>query len=221
MRVDTSLDASIHVVSGSSGSGKSVSVKKKIAGAKRLVVWDVDDEYGDLPGVERVTNIGELVRKLRTHKTGRFAFVGPKQHFERWCLAVFAWGQCVAVAEELAGVTSPGKAPDGWHTLVSRGRKRGISLFGVTQRPAESDKTIMGNASSIQVGRLARAQDRKYMAAELDVSLELVNRIPGLSYLRKDMADNVVYAGKIAVPRNGQKSLGRVKITENPVNETG
>lgn len=220
MQVDTSLDADIGVVCGSSGSGKSVVIKKALVKAKRAIVWDIDDEYTGpkgVPGMQRVTNMRELVTKLAKSKAGKFAYVGKVTEFESWCRAVFAWGVCTAVAEELAGVTSPGKAPPGWHTLVSRGRKRGIALIAVTQRPAESDKTIMGNASFMRVGRLARAQDRKYMASEIDVPESLLSGLKNREYIIKNMAANEYFRGVIQIPENGAKSLTAVKIEENPL----
>jgi hypothetical protein len=84
----------------------------------------------------------------------------------------------------LAGVTSPAKAPEGWHTLVSRGRKRGIVIYGVTQRPSESDKTIMGNSTLKHVGMMPRAKDRKYMADEMDIDVRLLDLEP-LEYVEK------------------------------------
>jgi len=220
MRINTALAASIQVVCGSSGSGKSVTVKKQIYQAPRLLVWDIDDEYSGpegVPGMQRYSSIAKLARDLTTAKKGRFAYVGPVGQFEAWCKLAFAWGHCVAVAEELAGVTSPGKAPPGWHTLVSRGRKRGIALIGVTQRPAESDKTIMGNASSIQVGRLSRAQDRRYMASEIDIRDEFINGLENLQYIKKNMSKNEYLAGKITVPTSGKPSLTKVRIQEKPL----
>ena len=220
MKINTALAASIQVVCGSSGSGKSVTVKKQVRQAPRLLVWDPDDEYSGpegVPGVQRVASISELARKLASAKKGRFAFVGKVNDFDAWCRVAFAWGHCVAVAEELAGVTSPGKAPPGWHTLVSRGRKRGIALIGITQRPAESDKTIMGNASSIQVGRLSRAQDRRYMASEIDISDEYINGLENKQYIKKNMAKNEYFAGKITVPESGKPSLTKVRIQEKPL----
>lgn len=186
-KVNTSLKAQITVVCGGSGSGKSAWVKQQIKKAPRLVVWDIDDEYsGDVQSIERITSLKELAEKLKTRKKGKFCYVGKPSDFNLWCRAVFAWGNCVAVAEELAGVTSPAKAPEGWHTLVSRGRKRAIIIYGVTQRPSESDKTIMGNSTLKHVGFMPRAKDRKYMADEMDVNQEVLNKLKPLEFVEKE-----------------------------------
>lgn len=199
LKVDTSLKASITVVCGGSGSGKSAWVKQQIKKAPRLVVWDIDDEYGEVPGIERFTSMREFAQTLLKRKKGRFCYVGRPGDFGLWCKAVFAWGNCVAVAEELAGVTSPNKAPEGWHTLVSRGRKRGIAIYGVTQRPAESDKTIMGNSTLKHVGFMPRAKDRKYMADEMDIDQSLLNELAPLEYVEKDGRE--VKTGKVRFPK--------------------
>lgn len=197
MKQDTSLNAKITVVCGSSGSGKSAWVKKEVKNAKRLIVWDVDDEYSELKGVKRFTCLNEMIKELVNSKVGKFCYVGSPNDFEKFCLAVFNWGVCVCVVEELAGVTSPSKAPMGWHTLVSRGRKRGITIVGVTQRPSESDKTIIGNASLTHVGRLNRAGDRKYMALEMDIPLKDVEALKPLDWIEKT-ADGKKNKGKLS-----------------------
>ncbi|MCL1072999.1 hypothetical protein [Shewanella dokdonensis] len=87
--------------------------------------------------------------------------------FEFWAACAFAWCNACIVAEELADVTTAGKAPPHWGQVVRRGRARGLApIFAITQRPSESDKTTVGNATLVRCGRLNRANDRKYMAQE-------------------------------------------------------
>ncbi len=213
-RIDTTRDAHIELVAGSSGSGKSWHVKQAIAKAKRVCVWDPDDEYGptehDKGITLRVTSIAELCDWLHRYPAGplKIRYVGAgKERFNLWAKAVFAWGNCVAVAEEIAGTTSPGKAGPGWHTLLSRGRKRGLVVYGVTQRPAESDKTIAGNATVIHVGRLSKLADRKAMAAELDCCISVVTALKPLEWLER-YSTGELYRGKM-----GQK--GRELLTRD------
>ena len=197
-RIDATRQACIELFCGSSGSGKSFKVKSKIKKSKRLVIFDPDDEYDEVSNIKTVRTAQALLELVKRNPKGalrvRFVANGEKA-FNVWSKAVFAWGNCVAVAEEIAGVTSPGKAPQGWHTLVSRGRKRGITIYAVTQRPSESDKTILGNISKIWVGRMARAKDRKYMAAELDIHVDDITELKALDYLERDMLSNIVMRG--------------------------
>jgi len=186
MAVDTSKSAKIVVVTGSSGSGKSLWVKKQVRRARRLIVWDIDDEYSQsISAIVRFTSIKALVSAVKKAKTGKFAFVGKVSDFEMFCRVAFAWANCTCVVEELADVTMPAKAPEGWGQLVRRGRKYGIEIYAITQRPSESDKTIIGNASIIHAGRMNRAQDRAYMAKEMDMRLEVINDLKPLEFVEK------------------------------------
>lgn len=203
-RIDTTRAAAIVMVCGGSGSGKSAWTKQQVARAARLIVWDVDDEYGDA-GCKRVTRASELLALLRSagkSKPARVAYVAPPTAaaFDYWARCVLAWGNCTAVAEELATVTNPGKAPPGWGSLVSRGRKYGIKIVGVTQRPSEADKTIMGNATLIHVGRMTRAGDRAYMAREMDIPQADIDRLKTLEYIERN-AGGGIKRGRVTFPK--------------------
>jgi len=203
-RIDTSRTAAINVVCGSSGSGKSAYVKQQIQQRKRVTIYDPDDEYA---GILKVQSIRELVDYLARYPRGALkiryvppAFLSQKQRVELfglWANAAFSWGSCTAVAEELGGVTTPGKAPGGWHTLVSRGRKRGVEIFAVMQRPAESDKTVMGNATTIRTGRLARASDAAYVGAELGAEAADIQALPDLHFIAKNMRTMEISRGEL------------------------
>lgn len=197
MKIDTSLDAEVVVVTASIGGGKSSIVKKKIAKHKRLVVFDPDDEYGGIAGIKKADNCQHLLQMLKDTKGGalkvRIVAQG-KAAFDFVSRAVFGWGYCAFVAEELAGRTSPGKSSGGWHTLVTRCRKRGISIYGVTQRIAECDKTIIGNSSEIYAGRLSRYADRKLISQEIDIPIEQIGKLKKLQFIRADMASGERFA---------------------------
>jgi hypothetical protein len=175
-RLDNSQKAEIVLVSGSSGSRKTTYVKKIIEKRKRVAVYDAaKHEYGDVKGMVIAKTQRELLNLLKAHKTTalKVAFQPPrpcKESFNFWCNCMMAWGWATVVAEELADVTTAGKAPQGWGDICRKGRAIGLKVYGLTQRPAESDKTIIGNASMLHAGRQTRANDRKYMAAELNIS---------------------------------------------------
>lgn len=197
MKIDTSLNAEIIVVTASSGGGKSSIVKDKIKKHKRLVVFDPDDEYGGIAGMKKADNCQKLLQMIKDTKGGALkvrVVAQSKAAFDFVCRAVFAWGNCGFVAEELAGRTSSGKAQGGWHTLVSRGRKRAISIYGITQRIAEADKTIIGNASEIYCGRLTRRVDRELIAREIDIPIQQIGKLRNLQFIRADMATGERFA---------------------------
>jgi hypothetical protein len=197
--IDTSLKTKIIVVCGSSGSGKSSWVKQQIRKDKRIVIWDPDDEYGEITA-NRCTTIQQMTALMRDagdKKPLAVRLVANGDYFNLWAAAVFRFGNCTAVAEEIADVTTPSKAPAGWGQLVRRGRKRGIAIYAVTQRPAESDKTALGNASELHVGMLNRAKDRAYMAAELDVPETDITQLGELEYLHRDHRQKTIKKGKL------------------------
>ncbi|MCU7841828.1 MAG: hypothetical protein KZQ94_20940 [Candidatus Thiodiazotropha sp. (ex Troendleina suluensis)] len=191
--------ANIIVVCGGSGSGKSAWVKKQIARARRLLVWDVNDEYAGL----RITNRRDLISAVKGNKTKSFKIryvpsVVTAEEFSFFCDVAFIAGNLVVVAEETADVTSPSKAPPGWGKVVRRGRHQRLTVYGITQRPAESDKTIIGNATLIHCCMLKRAEDRKYMAREMGISIDEVDRLKPLEW--------------VEVTDRGQKKTGKLRF---------
>lgn len=210
--VDVSLNALIVAVTGSSGSGKSAWVKQQIAKKKRAVIWDPDNEYGDFTShvVSRIQDLTAAMRQAGAKGNLKIRFVHPRippsdkdarkrieGYFNLWAAATFTFGHCVAVAEEISDVTSPGKAPPGWGQLVRRGRKHGIEIYGLTQRPSESDKTILGNASDLHCGMMNRAKDRKYMAEELDIPQVDIDNLQELEYWHRCHRKKTIVKGKL------------------------
>lgn len=206
-RANTELKAEHVYICGNTGTGKSSYIKKRIKTAPRVVVFDPDDEYSELPGFVRVESAREFIKLLRTNPKNKqkIAFVadGPKA-FAVWAKAVFNWGQCLAVAEEIADVTSPAKAPPDWGKLIRRGRKYGIVICAVTQRPAEADKTILSNAAIIRTCALGRDADRVAVAREIQVSPEAIATMIPLDWMEFHRADLSLVKGNL-----------RKKSTEN------
>lgn len=178
---------------GASQSGKTYWVKSQIKDAKRLLIWDIEGQYTDI--AREVNSLAELARLIRSNpREGRFAFqakVNAKE-FEVFCRLAMAFCEAgiyrrengepmrtYVVVEELADVTSPGKAPAGWGELVRRGLKRHMFLYGITQRPSESDKTILGNCSQIHCCRVQRYEDAQYMARQLSIPVEKIAALNG------------------------------------------
>lgn len=189
MKVDVTRVARIVVVCGGSGTGKSAWTKQQIARKRRLLVWDPDGEYATDGFCRPVAGKARLIEALAAAKNGpaRITYL-PRdlKDFDFWSRAALAWRNCTAVAEEIADVTSPGKAPPGWGQLVRRGRKYGVEVFAVTQRPAESDKTIIGNATLTHACRLKRARDRAYMAEEMGIDRVDLDALKPLEWVECD-----------------------------------
>lgn len=158
-----------------------------------MLVWDPQGSWPADPDnrVKAISSLVDLVAMAK-HNAGpkRVAFVGhySKATFQSWARCAYLWGvlaPCTAVAEELAMVTNPGKAPAGWHRLVSGGLKYGIDIIAITQRPSESDSTVMGNATRLRCFRMQRKRDREMMAGELDIPVEKITRLAPLHYVER------------------------------------
>lgn len=104
----------------------------------------------------------------------------------------------VLVVEELADVTAPGKAPPEWGEIARKHRHHEGAVYALTQRPAESDKTILGNATVLHVGRLNMASDREYCARCLDVPLDQVDSLADLEFLERNMRTRELTRGRVS-----------------------
>ena len=165
---------------GASGSGKGVSIKRRLTQLRprRLVIWDPRDEYADQAAAVRT--LADLVAVVRQAGAGpvRVRFVpgsiklGPA--FELVCRLVFEAGELVFLAEELSDVTTASHAPPAWRRLTTQGRHKGLHLIGAAQRPTLIDKTFLANCTRLRCGALGYDADRRAMALELDVRPELV-----------------------------------------------
>jgi hypothetical protein len=201
-KVDTTLRCEHKYIIGASGSGKSWHVKKLIEPLNRVMIWDPDGEYGDVSNVQTVTTTSALIAIIRGGNAV-IRFVPQSMStkvlekcFEFVSLAAFVWGDCAYVAEEIADVTTPSKAANGWGTVLRRGRKRGVTIFPVTQRPAEADKTAFTQAAKIRTGRLDGEGDIARVAANMRVSPELVSQLGELEYLELDRRTGELIGGK-------------------------
>lgn len=174
-------DGRLKVVAGASRSGKTAWVKKDIdaSKAKRVFAWDPEAQWCELPGWTKVTTRAGLIAAAKLPGPCKIAYVaGGKlaEEFDLWAGCVMYAGRyvapLVAIAEELADVTTTSKAPEKWGILLRRGLKRGVTIYAISQRWAEADKTAVGNASEFIMFRMSSGDDVKYMArkTKLDVS---------------------------------------------------
>jgi hypothetical protein len=182
-------------------------VVQRCASARRLLVWDSVGEWGDRFKCERVRSVAELSRVI--FRRARIAFDVPctPENFAAFCRAAWIFIRAapgVVVVEELADVTSPGKAPVYWGELIRKGLRYGPEIYALTQRPSESDKTVMGNASVLHVHQMARDDDARYMARELRCSVEQVDALKPFQWIERDRRTRELITGELG--RKGRKS---------------
>ncbi|MBM0105609.1 hypothetical protein JM946_12655 [Steroidobacter sp. S1-65] len=203
-------DGELILVAGASGSGKTLYSMRACAPAARLIVWDSHLEWWGR-GCTPVRSISELARVLSTKEPGQWAYIGPvdSRSFTGFCrvaLCAMKLEPCTIVVEELADVSTPAKAPKAWGELLRWARKLGCTVYGITQRPAESDKTLAGNATRIVCHALGSDLDAAYMTRYMPVSKE---RLLALDYERMEylerLKNRTMRAGFNAPPAGGKK----------------
>lgn len=199
---------------GASGSGKGVSLNRRLAELQpaRLLIWDPRDEYGK--HAPRFTSLAALARYVAAAGSGPFRarFVcegkGLRQAFGFVCRLAFDAGNLAFLAEELSDVTgaSPSATPDEWRKVITQGRHQGLIVLGAAQRPALIDKTLLGNCTLIRCFTLRYREDRRAMAQAMDVdearitALKTVKDQRGvvIGYLERDFRhDDDARAGTI------------------------
>jgi len=204
-------DGIIVAVAGASRWGKTGWVKRELRAAERLLVWDIRGEYRNpdefgWPGAQTIRTIPELARALKNSRTGRarlayWGAAGTPAEFAEFCRLAYVWTQLwpsCTVVEELADVTTPAKAPPAWGELIRKGAYYGHHLYGITQRPAECDKTLWGNASLIHCTGFPLVRDREYMARQLGCDPARIEALKPLHYLERWAGATAITEGRLA-----------------------
>ncbi|TYK70119.1 hypothetical protein FSY59_16745 [Comamonas sp. Z3] len=191
-------------MAGASRSGKTAWTRKRVAKARRIWAWDPEAQWCELPGWRKVSTRAELLAWAQKPGNQKIAFVAGgqlKEDFDFWAGAVMYAGRYVqpldAVAEELADVTTPSKAPGNWGILVRRGLKRGISLYCISQRWSEADKTAFGNASDFVIFRQSSGDDVSYLARKTRVEQGEINGLVPLQFVHMNALNGEILRGKL------------------------
>ena len=101
------------------------------------------------------------------------------------------------MAEELADVTTVAKAPGPWGILLRRGLKRGISIYAISQRWSEADKTAVGIASEFVIFRQSSGDDVRYISRKTRVPEAEINGLEPLQFVKYDAMTGKIERGKI------------------------
>lgn len=197
-------DGRLYVIAGASRSGKTAWTRKQTARVRRVWAWDPEAQWCELPGWKKASTRAELLAYAQRPGPQKVAFVAGgelKEDFDFWAGAVMYAGRYVApldaIAEELADVTTPSKAPGKWGILLRRGLKRGISLWCISQRWSEADKTAVGNATDFVIFRQSSGDDVAYLARKTRVALDEINGLVPLQFVHMNALTGEIYRGKL------------------------
>lgn len=194
MAIDVTQAARIEAVLGASGSGKSAYIKAEIRARKppRLLIYDPEGEY--LAFGRAVSSLADVHSVLaQAGPAGKFKLIfrphadpaRAVKQFDFLCRMAFEAGNLLYIAEELADVTTPSRAPVGWSMMSRRGRKRGCHVIGASQRPANIDKNFLGNCTSVRSGRLLYEADARAVGAVLGVPFGDLLALESLHYVAR------------------------------------
>lgn len=197
-------DGRLYVIAGASRSGKTAWTRKQTAREKRVLAWDPEDQWAQLSGWRKVTTRAQLLAASQAAGPQRIAYVaggklGEEFDFFAGC-AMYA-GRYVepvhVIAEELADVTTPSKAPGNWGIILRRGLKRGITLWCISQRWSEADKTAVGNATDFVMFRQSSGDDVRYLARKTRIAEDEINGLVPLQYVHMDALTGAIQRGKL------------------------
>ena len=201
--------AKVTAIMGATGCGKTTTLRTLLAKPrrKRTIVWSPKepiDNYAALyPGSVVVNSASEVLRLVKAAGKGEMHIVFrprlsrevDQAQFGAICKIAMAARNVTVVVDELHTVTRPSWAPDGWSELIMMGRGYGCEVFGLSQRPASVDKDFLSNASMVQTGRLAFADDAKAVAKSLTVPWQDVMNLSGYQWIRRDILTGKVTRG--------------------------
>lgn len=197
-------DGRLYVIAGASRSGKTAWTRKATGKARRVFAWDPEAQWCELPGWRKVTTRAQLLAAAQAAGPQRVAYVAGgdiKAEFDFFCGAAYYAGRYIepanVVAEELADVTTPSKAPGNWGILLRRGLKRGISLYCISQRWSEADKTAVGNASDFVVFRQSSGDDIRYLARKTRIAESEISGLPQFQYVHMDAITGAIQRAKL------------------------
>lgn len=211
---DVTRAAAIYVAVGASGSGKSSWAKAELARTqpRRLLIVDPDDEYGAFAhradsmrqALELTAAPSFAVRIRPTHRRE----LGVRQ-FAFACALAWERAPCVFVVDELADYVTASSGPDEWLRLVRRGRKQGVTVYALSQRPALIDKTLWSQATYLRTGWLSYLEDQRTIAGALGVRPDELAALKPLDYVARDRNSGELARGSLRFDRSTEKRSRR------------
>jgi hypothetical protein len=197
-------DGRLIVVGGSSRSGKTAYVKQQTSKNKRIFAYDPEAQWCELTGWTKCTTRKQLLEAAQNPKAQKLAYVAGgdlKAEFDFWAGCVYYAGRyhgaLVCIAEELSDVSTPSKAPANWGILLRRGLKRGITIYAISQRWAEADKTAVGNASEFVLFRQSSGDDIRYLNRKTRVSESDLAGLQQFEFIKVDAVTGETTRGKL------------------------
>ena len=189
--------ANIPVI-GAAGTGKTPWTQAQVRKAKpkRLLVWDPMSQWASF-GTVFTSRQSLLQYVLRENGVAARPFAAVFQPgdmmsvypawFDWFCTLAYRLTRLTLVVEELAHVTTPQKAPDGWKACTTLSGHRHLRVYGTSQFPAAIDKAFLSNATLIHCGRVFEKNANDTMRDLLGVSRDELAALQDGTWYERDM----------------------------------
>lgn len=206
-------NAEIYAGFGATGSGKSLYAKSWLIERRpaRLMIWDPQNEYG--PFAKLAPTLAGL-GKAASAPGFAMRYVPPKAlepkdlyvKFNAFCALACQAGRLVMLCEELQKVTQSSWAPTWWQEATGRGRHYGLTVFGLSQRPAAVDKNFTSNATYLYSGRLNEDADLRRLAGALRVPKDEIGALEKRHLIMRNMDTGEISKIFVKIPPGLKRS---------------
>jgi hypothetical protein len=211
-------DGVLVAVMGKTRSGKTGWTAQQVEQKTRLLVWDSMGQWATDFNCRPVREWSELAKVCRSDAPDeRVAFQCKvtRDNFEIFCALAMIFIKMrvsTVVVEEISDVSPPGKASANWGELIRKGLRYEPHIFALTQRPQESDKTLLSMATIYHCHVQTFPTDNEYVAKKvLGVPLEKVEALRGLEFIEKDNRTGSLINGVLSFGKDAELALTKRK----------
>lgn len=164
---------------GQTGCGKTTLARLALAARPYVAVFDVKGTL-KWPGYELCRSIREVAKCRADRILYRPGW--QELHDEAAHDAFFEWAyrrqNTTVYVDEIFGIAKGDRYPDYFGACLTRGRERGVALWGATQRPMRCPQVLWSESEHVYVFRLRLPQDRQRIEEVTGLRNELVAAIP-------------------------------------------
>jgi len=142
------MQSKVILVLGKRGSGKTYFTKTVILKRIRRPIF-IFDPLGEYPGTK--LNLKQIIAYIRKRKLPAIInfFSESDQEEEAFYRLIYKLGNCSLVMEEADIYTNPQYISPGLANLLKRGRHKNIDMVFITRRPAEINRLVSAQATTI------------------------------------------------------------------------
>jgi len=173
-------EATIAIVFGKRGSGKTVKATNLVADESRVLFYDtLCHDYTDGVIVDSLEELKAFWRKVYR---GSFRIIyrptDPQGDFPEICRLVYEAGDIYFVVEEVDMFFKGDTTSPEFRQIIQRGRHARVSLVGVTQRPKGFGRLLTSQVHDFYVFRVTEPVDADYFRERL--SQDAAGKLAGL-----------------------------------------